>query len=138
MEMLSEHQYEGWLEGYSSRGDMDSELLQAFITSSFDVQPAREVAEGHREPAVAASDCVVEHLHTARLAAGSQRHARSGFVDHVMNKKAEIVRVYLPPDANCLLSVMDTACRPPLRQRGDRGQTRRSGGYRWTRRCALR
>ena len=37
-------------------------------------------------------------------------HQDPGFIDHVVNKKAEIVRVYLPPDANCLLSVWTTAC----------------------------
>jgi len=49
-----------------------------------------------------------------RLAAGSQRlHATQdpGFLDHVINKKADIVRVYLPPDANCLLSVFDHCLR---------------------------
>ena len=48
-----------------------------------------------------------------RLAAGPQRllHQDPGFIDHVINKKAEVVRVYLPPDANCLLSVTDHCLR---------------------------
>jgi len=47
------------------------------------------------------------------LASGSQRlsHQDPGFIDHVVNKKAEVVRVYLPPDANCLLSVTDHCLR---------------------------
>jgi len=45
----------------------------------------------------------------------------SGFLDVVVNK-SRVVRVYLPPDANCLLSVMDTAAQPPLRQRRGRGK----------------
>ena len=49
----------------------------------------------------------------ACLAAGSQRfsHQDPGFIDHVANKKADVVRIYLPPDANCLLSVADHCLR---------------------------
>ena len=51
--------------------------------------------------------------HLARLAPGHNgfSHQDPGFIDHVVNKKAEIVRVYLPPDANCLLSVADHCLR---------------------------
>ena len=93
-----------------------------------DVQPARQVAEGDLGAAVAAEDRVVElPACLARLAAGPQRlHAPGpGFLDHVINKKADIVRVYLPPDANCLLvGLRPLPAQPALRQRGGRRQTR--------------
>jgi xylulose-5-phosphate/fructose-6-phosphate phosphoketolase len=57
-------------------------------------------------------------------------HQDPGFIDHVVNKKAEVVRVYLPPDANCLLSVAGPLpAQPPLRQRHRRRQAaqRRNG-----------
>ena len=54
-------------------------------------------------------------------------HQDPGFIDHVMNKKAEVIRVYLPPDANTLLSVADHCLRvAALRQRDRRGQAARS------------
>ena len=59
---------------------------------------------------MAQGDCLTQlFARVARVATGSQRlHVQDpGFIDAVVNKKAEIVRVYLPPDANCLLSVMD-------------------------------
>lgn len=83
----------------------------------FDVQPARQVAEDDRGAAVAANPSLRSTTPAGartRVAAGPQRlHPLwdPGFIDHVVNKKAEIVRVYLPPDANCLLSVMDHCLR---------------------------
>ncbi len=80
----------------------------------FDVQPARQVAEGRESPALAPADRVAQlSSRVACLAPGPQRLLApgSGFIDHVVNKKADVVRVYLPPDANCLLSVMDHCLR---------------------------
>ena len=63
-------------------------------------------------------------------------HQDPGFIDHVVNKKAEVIRVYLPPDANSLLSVADHCLRSPrLRQRrSSPASSRRSTTCRWTRR----
>ena len=80
-----------------------------------DVQPARQVAEGHARHPVAAADRVAE-LPAVLATCGARtttasRHQDPGFIDHVVNKKAEVVRVYLPPDANTLLSVADHCLR---------------------------
>ena len=91
-----------------------------------DVQPAREVAEGHARHPLAAADRLAQlpaHARTsgARTTTASRTRTPASSTTCV-NKKAEIVRVYLPPDANCLLSVADHCLRsPPLRQR-DRGR----------------
>jgi phosphoketolase len=72
------------------------------------------VAEGHARHPVAAADRVAElpaHSHVWRQDHNGFSHQDPGFIDHVVNKKAEIVRVYLPPDANCLLSVADHCLR---------------------------
>ena len=115
MEILSEHLCQGWLEGYLLTGPARIlQLLRGLHPHRrFDVQPAREVAEdlqSHpwRRPIARSTTC----FHP-RLAPGSQRlhHQDPGFIDHVVNKKAEIIRVYLPPDANCLLSVTDHCLR---------------------------
>jgi xylulose-5-phosphate/fructose-6-phosphate phosphoketolase len=90
---------------------------------------------------VARADRVAElPAHLARLAPGPQRlqHQDPGFIDHVVNKKAEVVRVYLPPDANCLLSVTDHC----LRSRNYvnvivAGKQPRGSGWTWTRRSPL-
>lgn len=63
---------------------------------------------------MAPTNCVAElFAEFSRLEAGHNgfSHQDPGFIDHVMNKKADIVRVYLPPDANCLLSVTDHCLR---------------------------
>ena len=79
-----------------------------------DVQPAREVAEGHardpwRRPIASLNYLLSSHVW--RQDHNGFSHQDPGFIDHVVNKKAEIVRVYLPPDANCLLSVADHCLR---------------------------
>ena len=80
-----------------------------------DVQPAREVAEGDEPGDPLAASGRVAHVPAllARLAPGPQRllHQDPGFIDHVVNKKAEVIRVYLPPDANSLLWVTDECLR---------------------------
>ena len=119
MEVLSEHLCEGWLEGYLLTGRHGLfNCYEAFIhiiDSMFSQR--REVVEGHARDRVARADRFAElPAQLPRLAPGSQRlsHQDPGFIDHVINRKAEIVRVHLPPDANCLLSVADHC----LRSRG--------------------
>jgi len=72
------------------------------------------MAEGHFRARLAAQDILAQlPAVVARVAAGHNgfTHQDPGFLDHVVNKKADIVRVYLPPDANCLLSVVDHCLR---------------------------
>ena len=115
MEVLSEHQCQGWLEGYLLTGRHGLSLLRGVHPHHrFDVQPARQVAEGNARPPVAAKIASLNYLlasHVWRQDHNGFTHQDPGFIDHVVNKKAEIVRVYLPPDANCLLSVMDHCLR---------------------------
>jgi xylulose-5-phosphate/fructose-6-phosphate phosphoketolase len=116
MEVLSEHLCQGWLEGYLLTGPPRAVLVLRGVHPHrrLDGQPARQVAQDHAPPPVAAPDRVAQlPAHVARLAAGPQRREPPdpGFLDHVVNKKADVVRVYLPPDANCLLSVADHCLR---------------------------
>ncbi len=80
-----------------------------------DVQPARQVAEGHPPHPVAPAHRLAElscsTSHVWRQDHNGFSHQDPGFIDHVVNKKAEIIRVYLPPDANTLLSVTDHCLR---------------------------
>ncbi len=80
-----------------------------------DVQPARQVAEGVRRTSRGAGrsprSTICSRSHVWRQDHNGFSHQDPGFIDHVVNKKAEVVRVYLPPDANCLLSVTDHCLR---------------------------
>ena len=80
-----------------------------------DVQPAREVAEGRRARSRGGGRSRRSTTCSARTSGGrtttASRTRIPGFIDHVVNKKAEVIRVYLPPDANCLLSVADHCLR---------------------------
>ena len=79
-----------------------------------DVQPARQVAEDDTRDPLARPIASLNYLlssHVWRQDHNGFSHQDPGFIDHVVNKKAEIVRVYLPPDANCLLSVADHCLR---------------------------
>jgi len=114
--MLSEHQCEGWLEGYLLTGRSWSvQLLRGVHTHRrLDVQPARQVAEGDQGTALAPEIASLNYLlasHVCSRITNGFTHQDPGFLDHVVNKKADIVRVYLPPDANCLLSVVDHCLR---------------------------
>ena len=116
MEMLSEHQCEGWLEGYLLTGRHGLfNCYEAFIhiIDSMFNQHAKWLKVTARI-AMAEEDCLAQlPARLSCLAAGPQRlyPPGPGFIDHVVNKKAAIVRVYLPPDANCLLSVWDHCLR---------------------------
>ena len=116
MEMLSEHQCEGWLEGYLLTGRHGLfNCYEAFIhiIDSMFNQHAKWLKVTRdspwRKPLASLNYLLASHVW--RQDHNGFSHQDPGFIDHVINKKAEIVRVYLPPDANCLLSVMDHCLR---------------------------
>jgi len=116
MEMLSEHQCEGWLEGYLLTGRHGLfNCYEAFIhiVDSMFNQHAKWLKVSAQLPwrrRIASLNYLLAS-HVWRQDHNGFTHQDPGFLDHVVNKKAEIVRVYLPPDANCLLSVMDHCLR---------------------------
>jgi len=116
MEMLSEHQCEGWLEGYLLTGRHGLfNCYEAFIhiIDSMFNQHAKwlKVSAGLPwRPRIASLNYLLAS-HVWRQDHNGFTHQDPGFIDHVVNKKAEFVRVYLPPDANCLLFVMDNCLR---------------------------
>jgi len=116
MEMLSEHQCQGWLEGYLLTGRHGFfscyEAFVHIIDSMFN-QHAKWLKVSNdinwRRPIAS-----LNYLLSSRVWRQDHNgfsHQDPGFIDHVVNKKAEVVRVYLPPDANCLLSVTDHCLR---------------------------
>ncbi len=116
MEVLSEHQCEGWLEGYLLTGRHGLfNCYEAFvhIVDSMFNQHAKwlKVTAGLPWRRKIASLNYLLASHVWRQDHNGFTHQDPGFIDHVVNKKAQIVRVYLPPDANCLLSVMDHCLR---------------------------
>ncbi|MEP6885586.1 MAG: phosphoketolase family protein [Gammaproteobacteria bacterium] len=116
MEMLSEHQCEGWLEGYLLTGRHGLfNCYEAFIhiVDSMFNQHAKWLKVTSELPwrrKIASLNYLLSS-HVWRQDHNGFTHQDPGFLDHVINKKAEIVRVYLPPDANCLLSVVDHCLR---------------------------
>ncbi|MGA8262685.1 MAG: phosphoketolase family protein [Arenicellales bacterium] len=116
MEMLSEHQCEGWLEGYLLTGRHGLfNCYEAFIhiIDSMFNQHAKWLKVTARLPwrrKIASLNYLLTS-HVWRQDHNGFTHQDPGFIDHVVNKKAEVVRVYFPPDANCLLSVMDHCLR---------------------------
>lgn len=112
IEMLSEHQCEGWLEGYLLTGRHGLfNCYEAFIhiiDSMFNQHAKwlKVTAELPWRKKIASLNILLAS-HVWRQDHNGFTHQDPGFIDHVINKKASIVRVYLPPDANCLLSVMD-------------------------------
>jgi xylulose-5-phosphate/fructose-6-phosphate phosphoketolase len=116
VEMLSEHQCQGWLEGYLLTGRHGLfNCYEAFIhiVDSMFNQHAKwlKVTRGipWRRPIASLNYLLSSHVW--RQDHNGFSHQDPGFIDHVVNKKAEIIRVYLPPDANCLLSVADHCLR---------------------------
>jgi xylulose-5-phosphate/fructose-6-phosphate phosphoketolase len=116
VEMLSEHQCEGWLEGYLLTGRHGLfNCYEAFIhivDSMFNQHAKWLKVTAHlpwRQKIASLNYLLTSHVW--RQDHNGFTHQDPGFIDHVVNKKAEIVRVYLPPDANCLLSVMDHCLR---------------------------
>jgi xylulose-5-phosphate/fructose-6-phosphate phosphoketolase len=116
MEMLSEHQCEGWLEGYLLTGRHGLfNCYEAFIhiIDSMFNQHAKWLKVAAHLPwrrKIASLNYLLAS-HVWRQDHNGFTHQDPGFIDHVVNKKAEVVRVYFPPDANCLLSVMDHCLR---------------------------
>ncbi len=116
MEMLSEHQCQGWLEGYLLTGRHGFfSCYEAFIhiIDSMFNQHAKWLKVCHDIPwrrSIGSLNYLLSS-HVWRQDHNGFSHQDPGFIDHVVNKKAEVVRVYLPPDANCLLSVTDHCLR---------------------------
>jgi xylulose-5-phosphate/fructose-6-phosphate phosphoketolase len=116
MEVLSEHQCQGWLEGYLLTGRHGLfNCYEAFIhiVDSMFNQHAKWLKVTRRIPwrrPVASLNYLLSS-HVWRQDHNGFSHQDPGFIDHVVNKKAEVIRVYLPPDANTLLSVADHCLR---------------------------
>jgi xylulose-5-phosphate/fructose-6-phosphate phosphoketolase len=116
MEMLSEHQCQGWLEGYlltGRHGLFTSYEAFIHIVDSMFNQHAKWLKTTNQIPwrrPIASLNYLLSSL-VWRQDHNGFSHQDPGFIDHVVNKKAEIIRVYLPPDTNCLLSVADHCLR---------------------------
>jgi len=116
MEILSEHTCQGWLEGYLLTGRHGFfSCYEAFIhivDSMFNQHAKWLKVSRHltwRRPIASLNILLTSHVW--RQDHNGFSHQDPGFIDHVMNKKAEVIRVYLPPDANTLLSVADHCLR---------------------------
>jgi xylulose-5-phosphate/fructose-6-phosphate phosphoketolase len=116
MEVLSEHMCQGWLEGYLLTGRHGFfscyEAFVHIIDSMFNqhakwLKTTREIP--WRRPIASLTYLLTSHVW--RQDHNGFSHQDPGFIDHVVNKKADVVRVYLPPDANTLLSVADHCLR---------------------------
>lgn len=114
--MLSEHQMQGWLEGYlltGRHGVFNSYEAFIRIVDSMVSQHAKwmkmssEIA--WRKPIASMNYLLTSHVW--RQDHNGFTHQDPGFIDHLVNKKSEVARIYLPPDANTLLSVMDHCLR---------------------------
>ena len=116
MEVLSEHMCQGWLEGYLLTGRHGFfSCYEAFIhvIDSMFNQHAKWLKVTHHIPwrrSIASLNYLLTS-HVWRQDHNGFSHQDPGFIDHVVNKKADIIRVYLPPDANTLLSVTDHCLR---------------------------
>jgi xylulose-5-phosphate/fructose-6-phosphate phosphoketolase len=116
MEVLSEHQCQGWLEGYLLTGRHGFfscyEAFVHIVDSMFNqhakwLKVTREIP--WRRPISSLNYLLTSHVW--RQDHNGFSHQDPGFIDHVVNKKADVIRVYLPPDANTLLSVTDHCLR---------------------------
>jgi xylulose-5-phosphate/fructose-6-phosphate phosphoketolase len=116
MEVLSEHLCQGWLEGYLLTGRHGFfSCYEAFIhiiDSMFNQHAKWLKTTRHirwRRPIASLNYLLTSHVW--RQDHNGFSHQDPGFIDHVVNKKADVVRVYLPPDGNCLLSIVDHCLR---------------------------
>jgi len=116
MEVLSEHLCEGWLEGYLLTGRhgvfTTYEAFAQIVDSMFNqhakwLKMSRELP--WRKPIASLNYLLTSH--SWRQDHNGYSHQGPGFMDTVINKKSTVFRIYLPPDANCLLSVMDHSLR---------------------------
>jgi xylulose-5-phosphate/fructose-6-phosphate phosphoketolase len=116
MEVLSEHMCQGWLEGYlltGRHGLFNSYEAFIHIVDSMFNQHAKWLKVTRQIPwrRPLSSLNYLLSSHVWRQDHNGFTHQDPGFIDHVVNKKADVIRVYLPPDANCLLSVADHCLR---------------------------
>ena len=115
MEVLSEHLCQGWLEGYlltGRHGLFATYEAFAMVSASMTVQHAKWLEEG--EPRVAGAGCVAEHAADVHVLAQRSQRVQPpgpGFIDVMLSKRGTVARIYLPPDANCLLSIADHCLR---------------------------
>ena len=116
MEILSEHTCQGWLEGYLLTGRHGFfSCYEAFIhvVDSMFNQHAKWLKSSAevpwRRPVASLNYLLTSHVW--RQDHNGFSHQDPGFIDHVVNKKADVIRVYLPPDANCLLHVVEACLR---------------------------
>jgi xylulose-5-phosphate/fructose-6-phosphate phosphoketolase len=116
MEVLSEHLCQGWLEGYLLTGRhglfASYEAFIHIIDSMFNQHAKWLKMTGDipwRRPIASLNYLLSSHVW--RQDQNGFTHQDPGFIDHVVNKKADVIRVYLPPDANCLLFVADECLR---------------------------
>ena len=116
MEVLSEHLCQGWLEGYLLTGRHGFfscyEAFTHIVDSMFNqhakwLKVTRQIP--WRRPIASLNYLLTSHVW--RQDHNGFSHQDPGFIDHVVNKKADVIRIYLPPDANCLLSVADHCLR---------------------------
>ncbi|MHB8220305.1 MAG: phosphoketolase family protein [Acidimicrobiales bacterium] len=112
MDVLSEHLCQGWLEGYlltGRHGLLNTYEAFAHVVDSMFNQHAKWISKCRelpwRRPIASLNYLLTSHVW--RQDHNGFTHQDPGFLDVMMNKKAEVVRIYLPPDANCLLSVAD-------------------------------
>ena len=116
MEVLSEHQCQGWLEGYlltGRHGLFNSYEAFIHVIDSMFNQHAKWLKVTRQIPwrrPIASLNYLLSS-HVWRQDHNGFTHQDPGFIDVVVNKKADVIRVYLPPDANCLLSVADHCLR---------------------------
>ena len=117
MEILSEHTCQGWLEGYlltGRHGLFSTYEAFAHIVDSMFNQHAKWLKTTSKEIRWRRPIASLNYLlssHVWRQDHNGFSHQDPGFIDHVVNKKADVIRVYLPPDANTLLSVTDHCLR---------------------------
>ena len=141
---LSEHQCEGWLEGYlltGRHGLFNSYEAFIRIVDSMFSQHAKWLKVTLELPwrrKIASLNYLLAS-HVWQQDHNGFTHQDPGFLDHVINKKADVVRVYLPPDANCLLvGVRPLPAKPALRERRRRRETRPAAmAHRWSRRSSI-
>jgi xylulose-5-phosphate/fructose-6-phosphate phosphoketolase len=112
MEVLSEHLCQGWLEGYLLTGrhglfncyEAFTHIVDSMVNQHAKwLKVSRQI--GWRRPISSFNYLLSSHVW--RQDHNGFSHQDPGFIDHIANKKADVVRIYLPPDANCLLRVMD-------------------------------
>jgi xylulose-5-phosphate/fructose-6-phosphate phosphoketolase len=127
MEVLSEPLCEGWLEGYLLTGRHGLfNCYEAFvhIVDSMVNQHIKWLSRSRelswRRPIASLNYLLTSHVW--RRDHNGAPHQDPGFIDHVMNKRPEVVRVYLPPDGNCLLSTADHCLRSRDYVQRDRGR----------------